>query len=214
MIKLCLAKAGAVYDSGRMTDDKPIIGLWTQDPLRVRVLRDALALYGYGVENLERSDAACAVVVADDDAPGAKRRAWAERGAAVIGLGPGAIRLGALLARIGAQRDKGARAATGTLSFGGFRLDLALLSLTDTRTGTAVNLTEKERDILARLHREAGGTLDRRTLLEDVWGYAADVETHTLETHIYRLRQKLEADPANPLVLLTEEAGYRLVVEG
>lgn len=76
--------------------------------------------------------------------------------------------------------------------------------------GKTVRLTEKERDILCRLLENRGRTVSRRELLDAVWGFAAGVETHTLETHIYRLRGKIEADPARPAIILTEENGYRI----
>ncbi|MBU0800085.1 MAG: helix-turn-helix domain-containing protein [Alphaproteobacteria bacterium] len=76
--------------------------------------------------------------------------------------------------------------------------------------GDDVRLTEKERDILLTLNALNGAVMERAALLEAVWGYAAGIETHTLETHIYRLRQKIEIDPAAPLILITEDSGYRL----
>ena len=57
----------------------------------------------------------------------------------------------------------------------------------------------------------ATGSIGRDTLLGEVWGYNAGVTTHTLETHVYRLRQKIERDPAQAEILVTEPGGYRLV---
>jgi DNA-binding response OmpR family regulator len=71
-----------------------------------------------------------------------------------------------------------------------------------------VRLTEKETGILRYL-RTASGIVPRQTLLGEVWGYGPQVATHTLETHIYRLRKKIETDPQSP-ILLTEDGGYRL----
>lgn len=72
-----------------------------------------------------------------------------------------------------------------------------------------VRLTEKETNILKFLHASAG-TVPRDILLHEVWGYGPAVATHTLETHIYRLRKKIEQDPARAQILLTEGGGYRL----
>jgi len=72
-----------------------------------------------------------------------------------------------------------------------------------------VRLTEKETNILKYLQR-AGGTVSREILLHEVWGYNPAVSTHTLETHIYRLRQKIEKDPSHAQLLVTESGGYRL----
>jgi len=74
-----------------------------------------------------------------------------------------------------------------------------------------LRLTEKEAAILLYLHR-ANEAVARDTLLAEVWGYNPRVTTHTLETHIYRLRQKLEADPSDARLLVTEAGGYRLAL--
>jgi len=77
--------------------------------------------------------------------------------------------------------------------------------------GNKVRLTDKETAILKYLYRQGPKTISRDTLLAEVWGYNNRVTTHTLETHIYRLRQKIERDPSNARLLVTEEGGYRLV---
>jgi DNA-binding response OmpR family regulator len=73
-----------------------------------------------------------------------------------------------------------------------------------------IRLTEKETNILKYLYRARNEVIGRDMLLAEVWGYNSGVTTHTLETHIYRLRQKIERDPSNASVLVTEAGGYRL----
>ena len=73
-----------------------------------------------------------------------------------------------------------------------------------------IRLTEKEAALLEILVKSNGQGVSRDHLLRHVWRYAPDVETHTLETHIYRLRQKIEDDPANPTIVVTDGDGYRL----
>lgn len=79
--------------------------------------------------------------------------------------------------------------------------------------GHKFRLTEKETAILRYLYRASGATVPRDVLLREIWGYNAKVTTHTLETHIYRLRQKIEADPDHVTLLLTDLGGYRLNLE-
>lgn len=74
-----------------------------------------------------------------------------------------------------------------------------------------VRLTEKETSIIKFLYRAGEQAISRETLLQDVWGYNAAVSTHTLETHIYRLRQKIERDPSHAEILVTEGGGYKLI---
>ena len=83
-----------------------------------------------------------------------------------------------------------------------------------TRTAPNCRLTEKEAAILRYLHRAEQQPVARETLLKHVWGYNANVTTHTLETHIYRLRQKIEHNPAEAQLLVTEGGGYKLVASG
>ncbi|MGH7051016.1 MAG: winged helix-turn-helix domain-containing protein, partial [Acetobacteraceae bacterium] len=77
-----------------------------------------------------------------------------------------------------------------------------------------IRLTEKETSILKFLYRSGSRPVARQVLLNEVWGYNASVTTHTLETHIYRLRQKIEPDPAHSRLLITEGGGYRLDPQG
>ncbi len=77
--------------------------------------------------------------------------------------------------------------------------------------GGKLRLTEKEAAILRFLHRADRQSVPRETLLRDVWGYNASVTTHTLETHIYRLRQKIEDNPAEARLLVTDGGGYKLL---
>lgn len=95
------------------------------------------------------------------------------------------------------------------LEIGGHTLDTRE-SLWTRKGESAIRLTEKEVAILCFLKESAGSSVSRQALLDAVWAYADGVETHTLETHIYRLRQKIEADPSTPEILLTAEDGYRL----
>ena len=106
---------------------------------------------------------------------------------------------------IAGQRD--------VISFGGYRLDRyqGLFYVDDVRA--PVRLTEKEVALLVLLYEAKGGPVSREVLLEQIWKYAENVETHTLETHIYRLRQKIENDPAEPTLLCTSDKGYFLSLE-
>jgi DNA-binding response OmpR family regulator len=79
--------------------------------------------------------------------------------------------------------------------------------------GRKVRLTDKETGIIRRLLRAGRAGMNRQALLNDVWGYSSGVTTHTLETHVYRLRQKIEQNPAAPSLLLTIGNGYALSVE-
>lgn len=120
------------------------------------------------------------------------------------------FRPGALLDRVAHHLDRhGDENRKDRMTIGSYALIPEDATLLDA-SGQTIRLTEKERDILLILHGEKGRTVPRKALLDAVWGYKDGVETHTLETHIYRLRKKIEDDPARPALLLTEETGYRL----
>jgi DNA-binding response OmpR family regulator len=135
----------------------------------------------------------------------------------ILGLESGAndyvvkpFRFAVLLARIRAQlrQHEASEDAVFTIGHYTFRPSSKVLL---TPKGTKVRLTEKETAILRYLYRAGQKPVSRETLLQEVWGYNSGVTTHTLETHIYRLRQKVEKDAAAPAILVTESGGYKLV---
>ena len=115
-----------------------------------------------------------------------------------------------LLARIRAQLRQHERSEDAVFSIGPYRFHPAAKVLTHPE-GSRIRLTEKEVAILKYLLRRVSGVTGRQTLLNEVWGYNSGVTTHTLETHVYRLRQKIERDPSKAEILITEPGGYRLV---
>ena len=140
-----------------------------------------------------------------------------EEGDIVSGLDAGAndyvvkpFRLNELLARLRAQMRAFEGSEDAVFSIGSYMFRPAAKQLTDIGRNKKVRLTDKESAILKFLYRAAGKPVSRQVLLNEVWGYNAAVTTHTLETHIYRLRQKIELDPTVSRLLLTEGGGYRL----
>lgn len=119
------------------------------------------------------------------------------------------LRLGALIDRIRWHTLRPPETKPRKIAIGSYELDIPASELLVDKD-RAIRLTDKERDILVLLAENKGEGIDRKTLLEKIWGYAETLETHTLETHIYRLRQKIEKDPANPEILLTHDTGYKL----
>jgi DNA-binding response OmpR family regulator len=120
------------------------------------------------------------------------------------------FRLGTLLERLRAHLGESAPADAAVLTIGPYSFDPITKLMSDKGGRKMVRLTEKETAILQFLYR-ADRTIGRDTLLDKVWGYNAGVRTHTLETHIYRLRRKIERDPARAEILVTEPGGYRLL---
>ncbi len=135
----------------------------------------------------------------------------------ILGLDAGAndyvtkpFKFPVLLARIRAQLRQHEQSEDAVFNLGPYTFKPSMKMLI-TEDDKKIRLTEKETNILKFLYRSADGVVARDTLLHEVWGYNAGVTTHTLETHIYRLRQKIEPDPANARLLVTESGGYRLV---
>ena len=135
----------------------------------------------------------------------------------VIGLDAGAndyvakpFRFAVLLARIRVQLRQHEASDDAEFAIGPYSFRPASKSLIDAK-GAKLRLTEKEAAILRFLHRADRHVVSRDVLLKEVWGYNSNVTTHTLETHIYRLRQKIEIDPADARLLVTEAGGYKLL---
>ena len=120
------------------------------------------------------------------------------------------FRLSELLARLRAQLRVFDNSEDATFTIGHYLFRPSMRLLVDPAKNRKVRLTDKECRILKYLLRANAAPVNRATLLADVWGFNSGVTTHTLETHIYRLRQKMEADPANPQLLLTDRGAYRL----
>ena len=137
----------------------------------------------------------------------------------ILGLDAGAndyitkpFKLGVLLARLRAHIRQHERSDDAVFSIGPYTFESANKLLVDSDDDNKkVRLTYKETAILKYLYRAGDKVVSRDTLLDEVWGYNAGVTTHTLETHVYRLRQKIEAEPSEAKILITEPGGYRLV---
>ncbi|MFD1333521.1 response regulator transcription factor [Methylopila musalis] len=135
----------------------------------------------------------------------------------ILGLEAGAndyvskpVRFAVLLARIRAQLRSHEASEDAVFAVGPYTFKPGAKMLV-TDKNAKIRLTEKETAILRFLYRAGSSVVGRETLLQEVWGYNSGVTTHTLETHVYRLRQKIEADPSNARLLVTEAGGYKLV---
>ena len=135
----------------------------------------------------------------------------------IIGLEAGAndyitkpFRFAVLLARIRVQLRQHESSEDATFTVGPYLFKPSQKLLT-TEEGQKIRLTEKEAAIIRYLYRADQKVVTRDVLLEEVWGYNSGVTTHTLETHVYRLRQKIERDPSNAEILVTESGGYKIV---
>ncbi|RCL00633.1 MAG: Two-component response regulator [Candidatus Tokpelaia sp. JSC188] len=135
----------------------------------------------------------------------------------VLGLEAGAndyvikpFRFAILLARIRAQLRQHEQCEDAIFKVGPYTLKPSQKVLFNEK-GAKIYLTEKETAIIKYLYRAGGNIINRNLLLEEVWGYNPGVTTHTLETHVYRLRQKIEKDPSNSQILITDSGGYKLI---
>jgi DNA-binding response OmpR family regulator len=134
----------------------------------------------------------------------------------ILGLDAGAndyitkpFKFPVLLARLRAQLRQHEQSEDAIFSLGPYTFKPSIKILV-TADDKKIRLTEKETNILKFLYRATEQVVPRDILLHEVWGYNASVTTHTLETHIYRLRQKIEPEPGKASILITENGGYRL----
>lgn len=124
------------------------------------------------------------------------------------------FRIAELLARLRAQMRIFENSEDAVFTIGPYVFRPSAKLLQENDKNRRIRLTEKEAAILKFLYRSGMRSVPRQVLLNEVWGYNSAVTTHTLETHIYRLRQKIEPDPTNVTLLVTEGGGYRLDPQG
>lgn len=136
----------------------------------------------------------------------------------ILGLEAGAndyitkpFRLGIFAARLRAHIRQHERSDDAVFNVGPYTFKPGAKLLVNPATRKKIRLTDKETAILKYLYRSGSRVISRDVLLDEVWGYNAGVTTHTLETHVYRLRQKIEEDPSRAQLLVTEAGGYRLI---
>ena len=121
------------------------------------------------------------------------------------------FRINVLMARLRARIRETEQSEHAVFQIGHYSFRPLDKSMQDNRNEQKIRLTEKETAIVKFLYLASDGVVSRDTLLGEVWGYNVGVTTHTLETHVYRLRQKIEEDPSNATILVTETTGYRII---
>lgn len=136
----------------------------------------------------------------------------------ILGLDSGAndyvvkpFRMGVLLARIRAHLRQHEASEDASFSLGPYTFKPSSRLLIEKETNREVSLSDKECAILKFLYRAGETAVSCDTLYSEIWDHAAPLATHTLQTHIYRLRQKIEADPSHPKILISEGGGYRVI---
>ena len=136
----------------------------------------------------------------------------------ILGLASGAndyivkpFKIGVLLARIRAHLRQHEASEDAAFVIGPYTFRPNMRTLRHNETKEEITLSEKENAILKYLYRAGDVVVGCDTLYSEIWDHSAALTTHTLQTHIYRLRQKIEEDPANPKILVSELGGYRVV---
>jgi DNA-binding response OmpR family regulator len=182
----------------------------------VREMRPDLILLDVDLPDMDGREACRLIRKGGASSPIIMLTAAASDSDAILGLDAGAndyvtkpFRFGVLLARIRAQLRSHEASEDAVFRIGPYVFRPSAKQLLDEK-GAKIRLTEKETSILKYLYRAGEKPVTREELLAEVWGYNAGVTTHTLETHVYRLRQKIEPDPGHAKLLITEPGGYRL----
>ncbi|HEX2555474.1 MAG TPA: response regulator transcription factor [Microvirga sp.] len=183
----------------------------------VKTDRIDLAIMDVGLPDMDGREAVKAMRRGGFRSPIIMLTAQGSEADTVLGLESGAndyvtkpFKFAVLLARIRAQLRQYEASEDAVFQIGPYTFRPGSKLLT-TEKGSKLKLTEKETAILRYLYRAGQKVVGRDTLLQEVWGYNSNVTTHTLETHIYRLRQKIETDPSRARILVTEPGGYKLM---
>jgi DNA-binding response OmpR family regulator len=183
---------------------------------RARTDRIDLAVMDVGLPDMDGRDAVRLLRGGGFKAPIIMLTAQGSDADTVNGLDAGAndyvvkpFRFAVLLARIRAHLRQHEASEDAVFQIGPYTFHPGSKLLVSAK-GSKLKLTEKETAILRFLYRAGRKPVPRDTLLQEVWGYNAAVTTHTLETHIYRLRQKIEPDASRATILMTDPGGYRL----
>jgi DNA-binding response OmpR family regulator len=183
----------------------------------VKADRIDLAIMDVGLPDMDGREAVKAMRRGGFRSPIIMLTAQGSEADTVLGLESGAndyvtkpFKFAVLLARIRAQLRQYEASEDAVFQIGPYTFRPGSKLLT-TEKGSKLKLTEKETAILRYLYRAGQKVVGRDTLLQEVWGYNSNVTTHTLETHIYRLRQKIESDPSRARILVTEPGGYKLM---
>ena len=184
--------------------------------LAARNTRIDLALMDVGLPDMDGREAVKQLRAAGFKSPIIMLTGQGSDNDMVMGLDAGAndyvlkpFRFAVLLARIRAQLRQHEGSEDAVFSIGPYTFHPGSKLLVSAK-GSKLKLTEKETAILRYLYRAGRKPVAREVLLQEVWGYNAAVTTHTLETHIYRLRQKIEPDASKVTILMTDPGGYRL----
>ncbi|HKW52640.1 MAG TPA: response regulator transcription factor [Stellaceae bacterium] len=120
------------------------------------------------------------------------------------------VRANLLMARLRAHLRQYEQCEAASIPMGPFVLRVGEKVLLDIASGKEIRLTARETDLLKYLHRAGDRTVSQSRLLTDVWGYHASVDTHTVQTHVHRLRRKIGDDRRTGKLIVTDGHGYRL----